>query len=68
MTKTTETSWQNDFDPAGSFTSPHHALCQIYEQASPLRAMLALVKEQVEWDECGFASEVVRDFMSFKND
>lgn len=53
------------FDPAGDFSSPSDALNQIFQQASPIRALLDLVTAQVALDECGFASEVVRDFGSF---
>lgn len=51
-----------EFDPDGPFTSPNDALVQIHLQASPIDALLALVKAQVEMDECGFAAEVVQGF------
>lgn len=54
----------NAFDPTGGFSSPNDALRQIYQQTVPIKALLALVEAQVGLDECGFASEVVRDFNS----
>jgi len=59
------TPWLLSFDPAGSFNSPGDALVQIVKQANPLKALLAVVEANVRRDECGFASEVVRDFNSF---
>lgn len=64
-TKDTAIQVQNAFDPSGLFSSPSDALCQIYKQPEPILALLALVEAQVRLEECGFASEVVRDFNSF---
>lgn len=64
-TKNTAIQLQNAFNPAGDFSSPRDALCQIHKQPVPIKALLVLVEVQVGLGECGFASEVVRDFSSF---
>lgn len=50
------------FDAGRQFDSPNEAIALIMRQSDPTEALLAVVRANVEADECGFASEVLRDF------
>ncbi|MEB0032887.1 hypothetical protein QN372_19235 [Undibacterium sp. RTI2.1] len=50
------------FDAGRQFDSPTEAIALIMQQSNPTEALLAVVRANVEAGECGFASEVIRDF------